>query len=127
MIVKNESKHVIALKAVGMPQLRLFPGYNEVKKEDFEKYFEGNPAAKGQAKLYLTVVNDDLSPEDKEKAKAAKAKNDELNKAQKIIAKQTKELEKHARSDGEKDKEIEALKKKIEALENVSKKDKKDK
>ena len=39
MIVKNDSKAVIVLKAIGLPALRLFPGYNTVDQNDIEKYF----------------------------------------------------------------------------------------
>jgi len=134
IIIKNEALSVIALKAIAMPTLRLMPGYNTVEKKDLERYFDGNPAAKGQQKMYLSVVDGgELSSEDKAKADAAKEKNDKLNKAQKLIAKQNKAIKEHTKNDSKKDKkiadletEIKEMKKAIKTLEPKDKKDSKD-
>jgi len=93
MIVKNKAKAVIVLKAVGLPNLRLFPGHNTVDEKVIGKYFEDNPAALGHQKMYLTVIESgELNPEDKKEADAAKKKNEILNKAQRIVKAQKKTL-----------------------------------
>ena len=123
MIIKNDAISVIALKAAGMPILRLMPGYNTVDRDGFKKYFNGNPAAQGQQKINLSVVDGgELSPEDKEKADLAKEKNDRLNKAQKLIAKQNKAIKENEKNSNAKDNEIAELKAAIEELKSAMEK-----
>ena len=123
--VKNNSKAVKVLKAVGLPPLRLFPGCNSVDKASLDKYFK-NPAALGIRDEYLSIVQSPTQT-DLEQAEKAKAKNDELNKAKKVIQQQTAKLEKGAADAKalqeklkEKDKELAALNKRIEALEKTN-------
>jgi len=107
MIVKNNAKSVIVLKAVGLQALRLFPGYNTVDENDVAKYFEGNPAAAGHKKMSLSVVEGgELTTEDKAKADKAKEKNELLNKAQRVIQKNKKELSKNNKTISEQEKLI---------------------
>ena len=107
MIVKNDSKSVIVLKAVGLQNLRLFPGYNTVDQSKIEKYFEGNPAAAGHKKMSLSVVEGgELTADDKAKADKAKEKNELLNKAQRVIQKNKKELSKNNKTISDQDKLI---------------------
>ena len=108
MIVKNNAKSVIVLKAIGLPALRLFPGYNTVDENEIGKYFEGNPAAKGQQKMYLSVIEgESLNPEDRIEADKAKKKNELLNKAQHIVKTQKKTLAKNDKTISEQSKLIE--------------------
>ncbi|MCK5025061.1 MAG: hypothetical protein KAS15_00610 [Nanoarchaeota archaeon] len=94
MIINNQKKAVIVLKAIGMPNLRLFPGYNQVDENGVERYFT-NPAAKAHQKVNLAVVKSEaLTAENKIQAKKAKEKNDHLNKAQRVIKAQNEKLEK---------------------------------
>lgn len=86
--VLNNSKAVIALKALGHKNLRLFPGANNVlmSEKDFG-VFTGNAAVKGYlSKRVLQVVSSDSLTEDEKTAAAkAKEKNDKLNKGQKPL------------------------------------------
>lgn len=125
IVLKSTAKSVIVLKAYGLPVLRIFPGHNNVKKENLESYFK-NDAAKGQRKIHLSVVGDsDLNFEDKAQAAAAKKKNDILNKAQVTIKAQTANITKKNDQIASQDAVIADLKKKLESLEaKISKKDK---
>jgi len=97
MIINNQKKAVIVLKAIGMPNLRLFPGYNQVDENGVEKYFT-NSAAKAHQKINLMVVKSEaLTAENKIQAEKAKEKNDHLNKAQRVIKSQNEKLEKDDR------------------------------
>ncbi len=125
MIVKNNSKAVIVLKAVGLQPLRLFPGYNTVSENDIGKYFEGNPAAAGHKKMSLSVVEgSEMTAEDKVEADKAKEKNELLNKAQRVIQQNKKEMSKNNKTMAEQadliseqGKIIEDLQAKMEKLE----------
>lgn len=94
MIVHSKAKQVIVLKAIGLPSLRIFPGHNEVNREEFPRYFENNQAALAQRKENFSLVENtgELSDDQKKLAKIAKEKNTELNKAQKIVKKSKKQL-----------------------------------
>ena len=98
MIIRNDSKSVKVLKAAGLPALRLFPGHNTVNANTIRKYFKNNPAADNMRKECLVKLEDsDISPAEKMAADEAKAKNDELNKAQKdanLIKEQSAKIEK---------------------------------
>jgi len=91
IIIHNSSKAVKVLKAMDMPVLRLFPGYNYVDAEGYKNYFKNNDAAKGIKKECLREV-DDVDADARKQAKASSEKNDALNKAQKIIKSQEKKL-----------------------------------
>lgn len=124
MIIKNNSKHTIVLKAVGLNPLRLFPGYNTVKNEGVEEYFK-TEVAKANQKAYLSVVDGkDLSTDDMKAAKAAKKKNDELNKAQRVVRKQNEKLAKNDDTIKKQTDEIEGLKKLVADLQKEMKKPK---
>jgi len=134
MIVKNNSKAVIVLNAIGLPALRLFPGYNTVKENEIEKYFEGNPAATGHKKISLSIVDGgELTAEDKAMADKAEEKNELLNKAQRVIQANTKELSKNNKTIVEQEKLIsdqseliKTMQSKIEEIEkSMTKPDKK--
>ena len=86
MIILNNAKSVQVLKAVNLPTLRLMPGHNTVDGRTINKYFKDNQAAEAIRKEFLVkVADDEVTPEEKLKADEAKAKNDELNRAQRII------------------------------------------
>ena len=94
MIINNKLKSVIVLKAAGMLNLRLFPGYNQVNENGIKKYFN-NPAAKAHQKENLVVVKSEATTaEDKIQADKAKEKNDILNKAQRVIKIQNEKMDK---------------------------------
>lgn len=123
MIVKNNAKAVIVLKAIGLPNLRLFPGYNTVDEKEIGKYFEGNPAAKGQQKMYLSVVEgESINPEDKIEADKAKKKNELLNKAQRVVKAQKKSLAKNDETISTQSKLIEEQAESIKELQDMMKK-----
>lgn len=95
MIINNKTKGVIVLKAIGMSNLRLFPGYNTVEEEGLDKYFQSK-AAKAQQKTNLAVVkSDDVTTEEKKLADKAKQKNARLNKAQRVVKAQNETLAKN--------------------------------
>ncbi len=133
--VKNESKAVKVLKAFGMAPLRLFPGYNYVEKTELEKYFKNNPAAEGIRKECLSIVKSPTTDQS-DQAKAAEKKNNELNKAKKIIQKRDEQIAKNKEDiaenesvieelkaeNAEKDKELAELNKRIAALEKAAEK-----
>jgi len=97
MVINNQKKAVIVLKAIGMPSLRLFPGYNQVNENGIERYFN-NLAAKAHQKRNLIVVKSEaLTAENKIQAEKAKEKNDHLNKAQRVIKAQNEKMEKSDR------------------------------
>lgn len=81
-----------------MLNLRLFPGYNQVNETGIKKYFD-NPAAKAHQKENLVVVKSEaISAENQIQADKAKAKNDQLNRAQRVIKTQNERLEKGDRT-----------------------------
>ena len=95
MIINNKTKAVIVLKAIGMPNLRLFPGYNTVEEEGLDKYFQSK-AAMAQQKMNLSVVkSDEATVEEKKMADKAKEKNARLNKAQRVVKAQNETLVKN--------------------------------
>lgn len=92
--VLNNSKAVIALKALGKMNLRLIPGANyvDMSEKDF-KVFMNNKAAKGyeQKRIIHVVGAETLTDDEKVAAKKAKEKNDKLNKGQKPLTPPKKE------------------------------------
>lgn len=116
LTVMNNTKRVIVLKAMSMPNLRLFPGPNYVEEEGFGKYFK-NKAAKAMQNTDLQLTDKVLSAEEKEAAAKAKKKNDELNKAQRVIKTQNETLVQNDQTISDQAKEIEKLQKQIAKLE----------
>jgi len=93
VVINNKTKSVIVLKAIGMPNLRLFPGYNKVQETGIENYFKGNRAAQAHKKDNLAMVESDaMTAEDRIQAEKSEAKNAELNKAQRVIKVQNEKL-----------------------------------
>jgi hypothetical protein len=85
MIVRNNSKAVIVLKARGHKPLRLLPGFNETGTLNIDAYFKGNKAAQAHAKKYLTNHSKkDLDTGELEAAEKAKEKNDKMNIGYKV-------------------------------------------
>ena len=109
MVILNKEKKVIVFKALGLPPLRLFPGHNEVDKDDFSKYIK-NTAAKSYLDTSLFMVDaSGLTSAEKTQMQIAKERNDELNKANKLIKTQIKEI-------ASKDKDLKASSKEIDSL-----------
>lgn len=94
IIINNKLKAVVVLKAVGMPNLRLFPGYNTVNEKGIKNYFTNKAAIAHQKDNLLVVKTESVSAEDKIQADKAKEKNDQLNRAQRVIKLQNEKLEK---------------------------------
>lgn len=97
MIINNKLKAVVVLKAVGMPNLRLFPGHNTVGESGIENYFTNKAAKAHQKNNLLVVKSESVSAEDKIQADKAKEKNDQLNRAQRVIKSQNEKMEKDDR------------------------------
>ena len=95
MIINNKTEAVIVLKAVGLPNLRLFPGYNTVEEKGLEKYFTGVAAKAHQKKNLSVVKSDEVTTEEKKLADRAKVKNAKLNKAQRVVKAQNETLVKN--------------------------------
>lgn len=113
MIITNTTKSVKVLKALGLPNLRLFPGPNKVDRENISDYFKGNIAAQSLQKdgTLIEVNEDGLSTDEKTIADRSKEKNDELNKAQKMIQlSQEKILKKESKIEEQKNKLDEQMK-----------------
>lgn len=86
LIINNKSTCVIVLKAMSLPNLRLFPGHNSVEEKDFAGYVDNNPAAKALVEENLGVVDSDgVTHEMRIEAEAAKEKNEMLNKSAKAL------------------------------------------
>ena len=138
LTLRNKTKSVKVLKTMGMPTLRVLPGYNYVDytKEELKKYSQ-TEVNKAMIKESIEFVDFTLSGKDADQAKNALEVNEKLNKAQRVIDKQNKQiLEKDKENDSqskmikeqgdlivEMRKQIEKLEKKIEK--KVEKKDKK--
>ena len=109
------------MKNIGLPPLRLFPGFNEVP-DGIEQYIENNPAAAAHAKSKLEIAErNDLGSNDLDSAKLAKKKNDELNKAKKIIKIQDQDLKSSNFEIKKLNKKIKNLMRRIESLEKEGK------
>lgn len=125
MIINNKLKSVIVLKAAGMLNLRLFPGYNQVQENGIKKYFT-SPAAKAHQKENLIIVESEkLTAEDRIQADKAKEKNDLLNRAQHTIKIQNEKVKKGDQiiSDQAKIiKELQADMKRLKAINSVKNK-----
>lgn len=130
LTLKNKTKSVKVLKAWGMPTLRVLPGYNyvELTKEELKKYSE-TKVNKAMIKESIEFVDFALTGKDADQAKNALEINEKLNKAQKVIDKQNKQiLEKDKENDSQSSmiKEqgdlIKELMKKIEKLEKKTEK-----
>lgn len=108
MIILNNSKSVKVFKAIGMPNLRIFPGHNNVDGNAIEKYFDNNPAAAGMRKDCLSAVDGgSLTTEEKRNAERSEKRNAELNKAQRIVKATNEKLAKSEDVIAAKDKQIE--------------------
>lgn len=116
MVINNITKAVIVLKAAGMPNLRLFPGYNTVKEAGLKKYFT-SLAAKAHQKINLIIVESEvLTAEDKIQADKAEEKNARLNKAQRVIKTQNEKLASDDKTISDQEKIIKELQADIEKL-----------
>lgn len=111
MIIQNTSKAVKVLKAVSVPPLRVFPGFNTVK-GSVDGYFKGNRAAEALVNEGILIIQDQdkITPEQKKQADDAMKKNEALNKAKRIIEANTAKMNKQ-------DDDIAELKKKNKSLE----------
>ena len=117
MIVRNKSKKVVVFKSIGLPPLRVFPGFNEIP-EGLDQYLINNPAASAHAKKKLEFTEKSkLKSDDVKNAELAKIKNDELNKAKKIIKVQDQDLKSSNAEIKKLNKKIKSLMKRIEGLE----------
>lgn len=86
--IENTTAHVIVLKAMKQKPLRLFPGFNNIDPAvDIEAFFKGSKAAQGNiSEGWLKHVDaETLTDDQSELAKAAKDKNDTMNRAYKIL------------------------------------------
>jgi hypothetical protein len=115
IVIKNKKEKVIVLKALGNPDLRLFPGHNNVDVENWEELkpyvsskaakgllngytrvipgFQGEPPQKKKIDSALEVVGlENLDSEEKTEAAAAQEKNDILNKSALTIKKQNEQI-----------------------------------
>lgn len=91
--LQNTTASVKVLKARGMKTLRVIPGFNYVDLDEEEmKEYAKSSINKAMIKEYIKVVNIELSEEDDEQAKAALETNKKLNKAQRIIDSQNKQI-----------------------------------
>jgi septal ring factor EnvC (AmiA/AmiB activator) len=122
--LQNTTEAVKVLKANGMPTLRVIPGFNyvDIEPATFGKYLLSE-VNKSIVKESIVLIDFELVDEDKEEAEKALATNKKLNKAQKVIDKQNKQiLEKDKDNDTlsknikDQDKKIEMLMKEIEKL-----------
>ena len=95
MIINNKTKGVIVLKAVGMQNLRLFPGFNTVEEEGLKGYFKGKAALAHQKRNLAVVKSDEVTAEEKKLADKAQKKNERLNKAQRVVKAQNEILVKN--------------------------------
>lgn len=94
MIIRNMSKSVKVFKALGHVPLRILPGYNEIGEIDPKPYFAGNKAAKAMFKTYMTTHDEaDLDEDSLVEAAKAKKKNDDLNRAYKVLKAKDVKLE----------------------------------
>lgn len=134
--LKNTTKSVKVFKAWGEKTLRIIPGYNYVKitKEEFKEKFLSTDVNKAIFKESIEPIDFELKDDDKIEAEKALELNEKLNKAQKVIDKQNKQiLEKDSENDSkekmikEQGELIKELMKKVEKLEKKDKKEKKDK
>ena len=74
MVIRNKDTRVIVLKAKDMPKLRLFPGYNNIDKDNYKNYFENNEAAQAHLRENLSIVpSKDLTADEKAQNKAISA------------------------------------------------------
>lgn len=117
--IENKTKSVIVLKAIGKPNLRLFPGFNAVDGKSIADYFK-SPAAQALKVEHLSFTKEVNAEEGKE-AQRAKEKNDQLNKAQKIITKQNRKLADSDKTIMDQQKIIEQLTARLDKLESASK------
>lgn len=123
MVIVNNSKAVKVLKAIGAPNLRLFPGHNSVANEVAGLYFDGNQAANALKKECLSIVDKDgISLEAREEAKKSAEKNERLNKAQRTIKKNNENLAKNAETIESQANTIKDLTARLEKLEKKGKK-----
>ncbi len=91
--LENTTKSVKVLKAFGLKTLRVIPGFNYVDcTEDEMKQYAKSAINKSIIKESIRLVDVKLSEEDDIEAKKALATNTKLNKAQKVIDKQNKQI-----------------------------------
>jgi len=140
LVINSNAKKALVFKAMGLKTLRILSGHNLTDFDEIDElspYMVGNKAAQAMFKDHCSGV--DPKHVNKKQAEASKKRNDELNKAQKIISvanenllkkedenavleKQVKDQDKKLESQGKK---LDKMAKMIEKLE--AKLDKKDK
>lgn len=114
-IINNKTAHVIVLKAMGLPNLRIFPGHNSVKEKDLEAYTDGNAAAKSQLENNITRVDDSgITHEMRIEAEAAKEKNEMLNKSAVALKAANKKIDKSEKVITDQAKQLDEQSEKIE-------------
>lgn len=119
IIIKNKAKKVVVLKSLGNPDLRLFPGHNNVEVGELAdlKPYLSSFVAKAVFKKYLKITNcDDLTALELKGASSAKEKNDMLNKSALSIK---RPLVAAANKDMAQAKQLSAQGEKIAELENT--------
>lgn len=107
--ILSKAKSVLVFKSNGLPTLRILPGYNSVDGNGIENYFKSD-AAKAMQKDFLVPVDGELNKADEKQAMLAKEKNDELNKAQRIIKSKDKQIAKASSKNNESETIIKDLK-----------------
>lgn len=127
MFIQSSHTKVVALKAAGQKTLRIFPGPNQLSDDvELDAYTKGNIAAAAQVSKHMKVVKkEELSGDEVKQAQLVKKRNDELNKAKKVIKVQKKELKASEKELKELQATVKALTEKIEALKPKKEKDKK--
>ena len=116
IVVKNNLKKVLVLKALGHPVLRFLPGFNEVDAKDLSAYTKDNPAAEAMCEDHISLVSRKLKSAEQAEAAASKAKNDKLNASAKVL-KQTQEKLAEAEAKGKSSsKEVDSLKAEMVSL-----------
>ncbi len=123
--ITSKEKRVLVFKSPTHPPLRIFPGPNNIDVADIgelKSYFEGNRAAQGMFDEFCKDITGGKF--NKEKAKIAKEKNDELNKAYALVKEKEKNIKKSEKDNKKLLEKIEKLNARLEELEE-DKKDKK--
>ena len=84
--VISDAKKVLVFKSAKQPPLRVFPGPNNIDvdaKKGLDDYFKGNRAAQGFFKDHCRIV--EAGKFNNERAETSRLKNNELNKAWKLV------------------------------------------
>lgn len=108
--LQNTTKSVKVLKANGMPILRVIPGFNyvDIKEDELKKYAK-TEVNKAVIKESIKLIDVELDEEESAEAKKALETNKKLNKAQRVIDKQNKQILEKDESNSEQAKVIKEL------------------